>query len=69
MDINFSNEEILFMYGHFRKESEKLTEIKSASDCPISKTNLNKDIALFDGIANKLRDACPSLSKLDNFGI
>lgn len=69
MDIHFSEKELIFMYGHFRKEARKLMEIKSAPDCPISKINLEQDIALYSGIADKLRDSCPGLSKLDDFKI
>lgn len=69
MGIDFSNQEIIFMYGHFRKQARKLMEIKSAPNCPISETNLNQDIALYNGIADKLRDAYPGLSKLDNYRI
>ena len=67
MDINFSNEELIFIYGHFRKEARKLSEIKSSPNCPIAEENLNSDIALYTSIADKLRDTCPTLSKLDTY--
>lgn len=67
MNIDLSNEEIIYIYGHFRKEARKLEELKSSPNCPISKINLNQDIKLFNSIADKLRDACPKLSKLDNY--
>lgn len=67
MNLNFSNEEVLFIYGHFRKEARKLSEIKSTPNCPIAKENLDTDIALYTSIADKLRDAYPNLSRLDSF--
>lgn len=67
MNINFSNEEMIYLYCHFRKEIKKLEDLKSLPNCPISKINLNQDIKLFSGIADKLRDACPELSGLDNY--
>lgn len=67
MDINFSNQEITFIYGHFCKEMQKLEELKSFPNCPISKKDLNQDIKLFNSIVDKLREAYPELSKLDNY--
>ncbi len=69
MNIDFSDTDILFIYGHFRKEAQKLEKIKSMPDCPVSKVSLTQDIKLFNDIADKLRDACPGLSKMDNFMI
>lgn len=69
MDVHFSDEEIIFIYGHFRKEARKLEEIKASKDCPISKDNLNQDIKLFNDIADKMRETCPELSKLDAYKI
>ncbi len=67
MEINFTNSEIIFIYGHFRKEANKLKAIKDAPDCPISKDNLNQDIDLYTSIADKLLDAYPGLGKFDKF--
>lgn len=69
MDINFSNEEVIFIYGHFCKEARKIEELKSTPNCPISKSTLDQDIKLFNSIADKLRNAYPGLSKLDNYRI
>lgn len=69
MEINFSNTELIFMYGHFRKQARKLQEIKSAPNCCIDAKNLDTDIALYTSIADKLRETVPSLAKLDNYRI
>lgn len=67
MDINFSNTDVVFMYGHFRKEARKLTELKNTPKCPIHEDTLNTDIDLYTSLADKLREACPGLSKLDDY--
>lgn len=67
MDINFSDTEVIFIYGHFRKEAQKLEKLKALPDCPISTVNLNQDIKLYNDIADKLHNACPGLSKLDDY--
>lgn len=69
MEINFSDPELIYIYGHFRKEAKKLEEIKNAPNCPVSVADIDKDIQLFSSIADKLKDACPGLSKLDNYKI
>lgn len=67
MNVNFSDEEAIFIYIHFRKEAQKLEELKSSPNCPISKTNLNQDIKLFSGIADKLKEVYPKLASLENY--
>lgn len=69
MEINFSDTDVIFMYGHFRKQARKLQEIKSAPNCCIDAKNLDDEIALYTSLADKLREAAPGLSKLDNFNI
>lgn len=69
MNVNFSDEEAIFIYIHFRKEAHKLEELKALPNCPLSKTNLNQDIKLFSGIADKLKEVYPNLSSLDNYKI
>lgn len=67
MEINFSDTDLIFMYARFRKESRKLKEIRDTPNCPISPKNINQEIQLYDSLADKLRDACPGLKKLDDY--
>lgn len=69
MEVNLSNTDALFIYGHFRKEAHKLEALKAMPDCPVSKENLDQDIQLYNSIADKFRDAYPELSGLDNYRI
>ena len=65
MNIDFSNEDVIFMYGHFKKQIQQLNELKKSPSCPISKITINKEIKLFTSLANKLEESFPSLSKLN----
>lgn len=65
MDVKLTNSEIVFVYGHFRKEAHKLVSLKAKPDCPIDKSTIQKDIDLYNSIADKFLDAYPGLSKLD----
>lgn len=67
MDINFSDSDLVFMYGHFRKEANKIIKLKNTSGCPIHEDTLNVDINLYTSLADKLRDACPALGKMDKY--
>lgn len=67
MEINFTNPEIIFIYGHFKKKIQELETLKITPGNPFSKTDINKDIKLYSSITNKLKEACPNLSKLDKY--
>ena len=67
MQIDFTPQELLFIYGHFKLEAHKLELFKSAPDCPISSENLNSDIHFFNSIAKKLSDCEPNLLNMDTY--
>lgn len=69
MEINFSGTDLVFMYGHFRKEARKLEELSALPDCPVDRKNIAADINLYSSLADKLRDAYPNLSKMDTYKI
>ncbi|WP_029502528.1 hypothetical protein [Lachnoclostridium phytofermentans] len=67
MDINFSTQDALFIYGTFKKKVQQLEEIKNTPGCPFSDTDMKKEIKLYTSIMDKLKDAVPGLEKLDSF--
>lgn len=69
MNLNFSENDLIFMYIHFKKEARKLTELKSNPKCPIAEENINADIQLYTSLADKLKDAYPKLAALDDYKI
>lgn len=67
MEINFSNTEVIFIYGKFKKEIRKLEELKETPGCPFSADDIDKDIALYTSLTKKLKEAVPNLSKMDAY--
>lgn len=69
MEIGFTNPEVIFIYGHFKKQIRKLEDLKTTPGNPFSKSDIDKDIKLYSSITEKLKAACPGLGKLDNYQI
>ena len=67
MEINFTPQELLFIYGHFKLEAQKLEAIKSTPGCPISVENLDSDISFYKSIAKKLSDCEPKLLNMNKY--
>lgn len=60
MEINFSNTDVIFLYGHLQKEIVALKKLKSTSgNFTISKVDINKEIKLYSSLKDKLKEACP----------
>lgn len=66
MEINFTNPEVVFIYGHFKNEIRKLEDLKTTPGNPFSKSDLNKEIKLCSSVVEKLKETMPGLKKLDN---
>jgi hypothetical protein len=64
MNIDFSDKDILLIYGHFRKEINKLNKLKTSPGNPISVSNINQDIKLFSSITNKIEKVYPQILEL-----
>lgn len=64
MSINFNNNDLLLIYGHFSKKIKKLEQLKSMPDNPIDLSSINQEIELFTSITNKIEEEHPSFLKL-----
>jgi hypothetical protein len=64
LNINLTNSESIFIYGKFINEIKNLESIKNASNSPLSKSDINKDLKLYSSITKKLEEANPNLKKL-----
>ena len=69
MNINFSNDEIIFLYGRLRQRKEKLEIIKQSPQNPISTESIDQELNLYISMLSKLKEAVPQLSKMDNFNV
>lgn len=67
MEINFTDRDILFIYGNFKKKLEKLNQLKSMPNCPIAEENINQDIELYSSVIDKLLEVQPNLKNLEPF--
>lgn len=67
MEINFTDQDILFIYGTFKKKIEKLNVLKSTPNCPIADDSINKEIELYTSVVNKLLEAQPKLAALEPY--
>lgn len=64
MSINFDNNDLLLIYGHFSKKIQKLELLKTMPNNPIDLSNINQDIELFTSITSKIEEEYPSFLKL-----
>jgi hypothetical protein len=67
MEINFTNQELILVYGHFKKKINELEKIKSTPNCPFPKKDIDKDISLYTSITDKLKSANPNLGNMDDY--
>ncbi|SCJ53307.1 Uncharacterised protein [uncultured Clostridium sp.] len=67
MEIDFTTQEVLFIYGYFKKKIQKLDILKSTPNCPIADESINQEIELYSSIVDKLKQAQPNLSNLDSY--
>lgn len=67
MEIDFTPQELLFVYGHFKRKAQELENLKAKPNCSIAVESLNSDIKLYSSIAKKLSDSNPDLLKMDPY--
>lgn len=67
INIDFSDKDILLIYGHFRKKINKLNAIKNDPNNPIHISNLNEDIKLFSSITDKIESVYPKLNEMNKY--
>lgn len=65
MEINFTDQDVLFIYGTFKKKIEKLNLLKSTPNCPIADESINQELELYSSVVNKLLEAQPKLAILE----
>ena len=62
MNIDFSQKDVLLIYGHFVKQIKKLEELKAASSGSI--ISINEELRLYSSITKKIEAAYPNISEL-----
>jgi hypothetical protein len=67
MDFDFTSQEIIFIFGHFKKKTKELRLLKDSPNCPISHENITQDIKLYSSITDKIEKCYPQLNELNTF--
>jgi len=65
--IDFSSEDILLIYGHFKKKVNELNLLKSSPNNPIHVSNINQDIKLFSSITDKIEKIYPQICEMNKY--
>ncbi len=66
MNIDFSDQDLLCIYGHFQKRIKKIEALQSIPNCPVDKKSINQEFKLCSSIVDKIKVAYPNLAKLDS---
>lgn len=67
INVDFSNEDILLIYGHFGKKINELNSLKNHPNNPIHVSNINQDIKLFSSITDKIEKTYPQLREMNKY--
>ncbi len=67
MTLELEDKEIIFIYGHFKKQICKLEEMKSSPDCPIEKSCIKKDINFYNKITESIAKQYPQLIQMNKY--
>lgn len=67
MEFDFTSQEVIFIYGHFKKQIKKLQLIKDSPNCPISSENIDQDISLYSSITDKIEKVYPQFSEINKY--
>jgi hypothetical protein len=62
--IDFSNHDVLLIYGHFMKKIKELQLIEATPGNPIHPDTLKQDIELYSSITAKIEKSNPEVIKL-----
>ena len=67
MEIDFTPQELLFVYGECKLKVQELNEKKSIPNYPISSKNIDSEINLYSSIAKKISDSEPNLLSMNPY--
>lgn len=67
MEFDFTPEDIISIYGHFKKHIQKLELIKNSPNCPIADESIDQEIQIYSSITSKIKKCYPNLLKLDTY--
>ena len=66
-NINFSDEEIIFIYGEFAKKINEINIIKQAPNNPFSNKTIKSQLKMYVEVLNKIDKTHPQLKEMFNY--
>ena len=67
MNIELSDTDVLFIYGHFQKQLAEIDHIAKSPDCPFDKESINNQKAPYLSVTKKLAEQVPNLKQTDKY--
>lgn len=64
MAVDFTDRDILNIYGFFSKRIAELEKMKAAPECPFSSEDIDFDLQRFKAITEKIEAAYPGAMEL-----
>lgn len=66
MTTDFTKQDILLIYGHFKKLLNKVEEVNKMKNPPIDRKNLRAEINQYSSIIEKILEANPEIKLLED---
>lgn len=66
MNIELSDTDVVFIYGHFLKQLAEIDKIAASPGCPFDKPTIKNQKTPYLSITEKLDKQIPGLKKLNN---
>lgn len=66
MQVELSDIDIIFIYGHFIKELSKIDKVALSPNCPYDKSTIENQKEPYLSVVKKLSSQFPNLTKMDN---
>lgn len=66
MTIDFSDTDVIFIYGQFQKQLAEIEKISLSENCPFDKKTIENNRAPYLSVIEKLSSQVPGLTKMDS---
>lgn len=67
MNIELSETDILFVYGHFQKQIAEIDKIAASPNCPFDKSTITDQKSPYLSVIKKLKSQVPNLETMDKY--
>ncbi len=67
MNVELSDTDVLFIYGHFQKQLVAIDKVAAVPNCPIDKDSIVSQKAPYLSVIEKLGAQVPNLKQMDKY--